>query len=120
MFSKPQTPTPTPAPTANGAGAPASDGDLRAAPAAKKSASLISNDLKIEGSIVGGSEVQIDGSITGDLQTFLLGNLAELTRSFVNTLAGLAVVSAEEIWNAAVGVIWGAINQATGLALKVP
>jgi|HubBroStandDraft_1064217.scaffolds.fasta_scaffold07682_5 hypothetical protein len=62
----------------------------------------------------------LDGSITGDNQTFLLGNLAEETRSFVNTLAGLAVVSAEEVWNAAVGVIWAAINKATGLALTVP
>jgi hypothetical protein len=62
----------------------------------------------------------LDGSITGDTQTYLLNSLAELTRSFVNTLAGLAVISAEEIWNAAVGVIWAAINQATGLALKVP
>lgn len=68
MFSKPQTPTPAPAQTGNGAAAPSSDGDVRPAPAAKKSASLISNDLKIEGSIVGGSEVQIDGSITGDVR----------------------------------------------------
>ena len=41
---------------------------MRTAPVAKKSASLISNDLKIEGSITGGSEVQIDGAITGDVR----------------------------------------------------
>jgi hypothetical protein len=62
----------------------------------------------------------LDGSITGDTQAYLLKSLAELTRSFVNTLAGLAVISAEEVWNAAVGVIWGAINKATGLALTPP
>jgi hypothetical protein len=62
----------------------------------------------------------LDGSITGDTRTYLLQSLAELTRSFVNTLAGLAVISAEEVWNAAVGVIWGAINKATGLALTPP
>jgi hypothetical protein len=62
----------------------------------------------------------LDGSITGTLQTYFLQSLAELTRSFVNTLAGLAVVSAEEVWNAAVGVIWDAINKATGLALRAP
>jgi hypothetical protein len=62
----------------------------------------------------------LDGSITGTTRTYLLQSLAELTRSFVNTLAGLAVISAEEVWNAAVGVIWGAINKATGLALTAP
>jgi hypothetical protein len=61
-----------------------------------------------------------DGSIAGDTQTFLLKELAESLRSFVNTLAGLAVVSAEELWNAAVDVVWGAINKATGLALTPP
>ena len=62
----------------------------------------------------------LDGSITGDMRDYLLQSLAELTRSFVNTLAGLAVISVEEVWNAAVGVIWGAINKATGLALLPP
>jgi cytoskeletal protein CcmA (bactofilin family) len=66
MFSKPQTPTPPPA--TNGAGAPVSEAEFRAAPGAKKASSLISSDLKIEGSIVGGSEVQIDGAITGDVR----------------------------------------------------
>jgi hypothetical protein len=61
-----------------------------------------------------------DGSISGDTQSFLLSELAESLRSFINTLAGLAVVSAEELWNTAVGVIWGAINTATGLALTPP
>jgi hypothetical protein len=62
----------------------------------------------------------LDGSITGEAQTYLLKSLAELTRSFVNTLAGLAVVSVEEVWNTAVDVIWKEINTATGLALTVP
>ena len=62
----------------------------------------------------------LDGSITGTTRTYLLQSVAELMRSFVNTLAGLAVISAEEVWNAAVGVIWGAINKAAGLALTPP
>ena len=62
----------------------------------------------------------LDDSITGTMRTYFLQSLAELTRSFVNTLAGLAVISAEEVWNAAVGVIWTAINEATGLALTPP
>jgi hypothetical protein len=43
-----------------------------------------------------------------------------MTRSFVNTLAGLAVVTAEKLWNGIVGVLWGAINKATGLNLFPP
>lgn len=62
----------------------------------------------------------LDGSITGPTRDYFLQSLAELTRSFVNTLAGLAVISIEEVWNAAVGVIWGAINKAAGLALTPP
>jgi cytoskeletal protein CcmA (bactofilin family) len=72
MFSKPQNPTPTPPSGANGGGSPASEPEVRpattAAPAGKKGASLICGDLKLEGSITGGSEVQIDGSITGDVR----------------------------------------------------
>jgi hypothetical protein len=62
----------------------------------------------------------LDGSITGDMQTYFLSNLAEETRSLANTLAGMAVVSAEEVWNAAVTVVWAAINKSAGLALTVP
>jgi hypothetical protein len=43
-----------------------------------------------------------------------------MVRSFVNTLAGLVAVIIEETWNAIVGVVWAAINKATGLALRVP
>jgi hypothetical protein len=43
-----------------------------------------------------------------------------MARSFVNTLAGLVTVMAEEIWNAVVGAIWAAVNKATGLSLTVP
>ena len=70
MFSKPQNPTPTPPSGANG-GSPASEPEVRhqAAPApVKQGTSLICGDLKIEGSITGGAEVQIDGQITGDVR----------------------------------------------------
>ena len=60
-----------------------------------------------------------DGSITGETREFFLDSLKEMVRSFVNTLAGLVTVMIEETWNAIVGVIWGAIGKATGLALKV-
>jgi cytoskeletal protein CcmA (bactofilin family) len=69
MFSKPQTSTPSHTPTGNGAAAsPVIEGEFRDTSAGKKSTSLISGDLKIEGSITGGTEVQIDGAITGDVR----------------------------------------------------
>ena len=69
MFSKPQTPQTPPPSGTNGATPPVSD--LKPAgptPAGKKTPSLISSDLKLEGSITGGAEVQIDGAITGDVR----------------------------------------------------
>jgi len=62
----------------------------------------------------------LDGSIDADMRAYLLQSLEEMTRSFVNTLAGLAVVTAEKLWNGMVGVLWGAINKATGLNLFPP
>ena len=61
-----------------------------------------------------------DGSITGATQAYLLKSLADLAKSYANTLAGLVAVSVEELWNAMVNALWGAINTATGLALKIP
>jgi cytoskeletal protein CcmA (bactofilin family) len=71
MFSKPQNPTPTPPSGANGGASTASEPEVRhaaPAPTAKQGTSLICGDLKIEGSITGGAEVQIDGQITGDVR----------------------------------------------------
>ncbi len=61
-----------------------------------------------------------DSSISDDTRDFFLDSLEEMVRSFVNTLAGFVTVMIEETWNAIVGVIWAAINKATGLALTVP
>ncbi|MBV9931472.1 MAG: hypothetical protein JO013_11080 [Alphaproteobacteria bacterium] len=61
-----------------------------------------------------------DGSIDPATRDYFLKSLAEMTRSFVNTLAGLAAVTAEKLWNGIVGVLWGAINKATGLNLFPP
>jgi cytoskeletal protein CcmA (bactofilin family) len=65
MFSKPQTSHPAPPTPAN---SPSADGPVHAPALAKKSTSLISGDLKLEGSITGGSDVQIDGAIIGDVR----------------------------------------------------
>jgi hypothetical protein len=66
------------------------------------------------------AEGTLDGSINKDTRDYFLQSLEDMTRSFVNTLAGLAVVTAEKLWNAMVGVLWGAINKATGLNLFPP
>jgi cytoskeletal protein CcmA (bactofilin family) len=69
MFSKPQNPTPSPPSSPPPTGANGTAGEpARVAPAIKKSTSLISSDLKLEGSITGGAEVQVDGAITGDVR----------------------------------------------------
>jgi len=60
-----------------------------------------------------------DGSITGDTRDFLLQSLKEMVGSFVNTLAGLVVVTIEETVNAIVKVLWDAIGKAAGVALHV-
>lgn len=62
----------------------------------------------------------LDGSIDADTREYLMNSLAEMTRSFVNTLAGLMAVTAEKLWNGLVGTLWGAIGQATGLHLTPP
>ena len=61
-----------------------------------------------------------DGSIGDDTRDFFLDSLVEMARSFANTLAGLVSVTIEKVWNAVVGVIWTAINAATGLGLAIP
>ncbi|WP_444995225.1 hypothetical protein [Aliikangiella sp. IMCC44359] len=62
----------------------------------------------------------ITGDIDEDLREFFLNSLEEMARNFAKTLQGLVVVTIEKVWNAVVSVLWGAINTATGLTLKVP
>jgi hypothetical protein len=61
-----------------------------------------------------------DGSIAKDQQDFFLNSMREMAQSFANTLAGLATVVIEQVWNAVVSTVWSAINKATGLSLVVP
>jgi hypothetical protein len=61
-----------------------------------------------------------DGSIDDSTRSFFLDSLKDMVRSFINVLAGIIVVMAEEVWNAVVGVIWTAISKATGLVLAAP
>ena len=57
------------------------------------------------------------GQITEETQEFFLESLKTMAQSFANTLQGLAKVTIEKVWNAMVGVLWGAIGTATGVDL---
>lgn len=54
------------------------------------------------------------------LRIHFVDGLEELTRLFVQTLAGLVAITIEKIWNALVNVLWGAIDKAVGFALPRP
>ena len=62
----------------------------------------------------------VNGDIDEDLQDFFLDSLKEMTLNFAKTLQGLLMVTIEEVWNALVGILWGAISNATGIDLAVP
>jgi hypothetical protein len=62
----------------------------------------------------------ISGDIDEDLRDFFLDSLEDMALNFAKTLRGLLVVTIEKVWNAVVGVIWRAIESATGIRLTVP
>ncbi|MEC5383157.1 hypothetical protein VSX64_20230 [Aurantimonas sp. C2-6-R+9] len=66
------------------------------------------------------AEAQAGNELTPDLLDFFLDNLAAMARNFVKVLQGLTVIMIEKAWNAAVGVIWSAIEAAIGVALPLP
>lgn len=57
------------------------------------------------------------GQVTDDTKDFFLDSLEDMARNFANTLRGLMMVTIEKVWNAVVGVIWKAIEGATGLVI---
>ncbi len=62
----------------------------------------------------------IAGTIDDNLRDFFLKQLADTSAVFAKTLAGLALITIEKVWNAVVGVVWGAINTAIGALLPFP
>lgn len=60
------------------------------------------------------------GDIEEDLRDFFLDSLEDMALNFAKTLRGLLMVTIEKIWNAIVGVLWGAIDAATGIDLTAP
>ena len=62
----------------------------------------------------------ISGDIDEDLRDFFLDSLEDMAMNFAKTLRGLLMVTIEKVWNAVVGVLWGAIENATGIPLTAP
>ena len=60
------------------------------------------------------------GDIDDDLRDFFLDSLEDMALNFAKTLRGLLMVTIEKVWNAIVGVLWGAIGTATGISLSAP
>ncbi len=60
------------------------------------------------------------GGITDETRDFFLDSLEDMALNFAKTLRGLLMVTIEKVWNAIVGVIWKAIEAATGIALPKP
>jgi hypothetical protein len=60
------------------------------------------------------------GQITEETREFFLDHLEDMALSFAKTLRGLLMVTIEKVWNAVVGVIWGAISKVTGMVLPSP
>jgi hypothetical protein len=62
----------------------------------------------------------VSGDIDDDLRDFFLDSLEDMALNFAKTLRGLLMVTIEKVWNAVVGVLWGAISAATGIDLAAP
>ncbi len=60
------------------------------------------------------------GDINKDLQDFFLDSLEDMAMNFAKTLRGLLTVTIEKVWNAVVGVLWKAIESATGIQIAPP
>jgi hypothetical protein len=62
----------------------------------------------------------LTGGITDETRDFFLDSLEDMALNFVKTLRGLMMVTIEKVWNAVIGVIWKAIEKATGITLPTP
>ena len=62
----------------------------------------------------------ISGEITEETRDFFLDSIEDMTLNFVKALRGMMLVTIEKVWNAMVGVIWKAIESATGISLSTP
>ncbi|MER9251128.1 hypothetical protein NKI59_04845 [Mesorhizobium sp. M0598] len=66
------------------------------------------------------AESSIAGALKHDsaLQRLFTDQLADSVRGLANDVAALTILTLEKVWNAAVSVLWGAINKAlTGASM---
>lgn len=61
----------------------------------------------------------VNNEIDDDLRDYFLDSLENMAENFAKSLRGLLAVTIEKVWNAVVGVLWGAIEAATGVSLGV-
>ncbi len=60
----------------------------------------------------------VSGQITEETREFFLDSIEDMALNFAKTLRGLLMITIEKVWNAIVGVVWNAIEAATGLNLS--
>lgn len=60
----------------------------------------------------------VSGQITEETREFFLDSIEDMALNFVKTLRGLLMVTIEKVWNAIVGVLWKAIEAATGINIS--
>ncbi len=59
----------------------------------------------------------LTGDITPETREFFLDGLEDMVLNFLKTLRGILEITIEKAWNAAIRVIWDAIERATGITL---
>lgn len=64
------------------------------------------------------AESSITGALKDDpeMRTMFANQLADSVRSLAREVAALTILTVEKVWNAAVGVLWTAINKALSSA----
>lgn len=60
------------------------------------------------------------GHLSNSDRDFFLNDLKQTAQDFAKTLAGLALVDIEKVWNAAVTTLWNAIGTVAQVALPKP
>lgn len=62
----------------------------------------------------------LSGGITDETRDFFLDSIETMALNFVKTVRGLTMVTIEKVWNAIIKVIWKAVEEATGIVLRIP
>lgn len=63
------------------------------------------------------AEATVNGELVAEDRDWFLDNLKTMSENFVRTIVALTLLTIEQAWNAVVGTIWGAINNALDAAI---